>query len=140
MKKIQTHTRRIGFLLALLFLVGLPALAQRQERTVQDWKPLHYDVELNFDDQLSGFTSARTRISVEVLAPTLNTIDLDFGDLPIDSILVSDQPARFERTSDMLNVQLAQAAKRGDKLAVTVSYHGHPKDGLIFAKDADGKM
>src|SRR5437763_16605283 len=68
MKKIQTHTRRIVFLLALLFLVWLPAQAQRQERSVQGWKPLHYDVELNFDEQLSGFTSARTRISVEVLS------------------------------------------------------------------------
>src|SRR5437763_10062951 len=138
MNKIQTHTRRLVFLLALLFLVWLPALAQRQERSVQGWKPLHYDVELNFDDQLSGFTSARTQISVEVLSETLNTIDLDFEDLPIDSVLVSNKPARFERTSDTLNVQLAPAAKRGDKFAVTVSYHGHPKDGLIFAKDRDG--
>jgi aminopeptidase N len=138
MKKIQTYTRRIVLLLGLLFLFGLPARAQRQERTVQGWKPLHYDVELNFDDQLSGFASARTRISVEVLAQTLNTIDLDFGDLPIDSVVVSDKPARFERTSETLNIQLAPAAKRGDKLAVTVTYHGHPKDGLIFAKDRDG--
>jgi aminopeptidase N len=136
--QIQIPNRRIFFLLAWLFLVGLPAPAQRQERSVQGWKPLHYDVELNFDDQLSGFASARTRISIEVLSQTLNTIDLDFADLPIDSVLVSDQPARFERTSDTLNVQLAPAAKRGDKLAVTVSYHGHPKDGLVFAKDRDG--
>ena len=139
MKKIQTHPRRIVLLLALLFLAGLPALAQRQERSVQGWKPLHYDVELNFDDQLSGFTSARTRVTVEVLSQTLNTIDLDFGELPIDSVLVSDKPAQFERTSETLNIQLAQAAKRGDTLAVTVNYHGHPKDGLIFAKDRDGK-
>jgi aminopeptidase N len=139
MKKMQTHPRRIVLLLALLFLAGLPALAQRQERSVQGWKPLHYDVELNFDDQMSAFTSARTRITVEVLAQTLNTIDLDFGELPIDSVLVSDKPAQFERTSETLNVQLAQAAKRGDTLAVTVNYHGHPKDGLIFATDRDGK-
>ena len=138
MKKIQTHTRRIVFLLALWFLAALPAPAQRQERSVQGWKPLHYDVELNFDDQLSGFASARTRISVEVLSESLNRIDLDFGDLPIDSVLVSDQPAQFQRTLDTLNIQLAPAAKRGDKLAVTVSYHGQPKDGLIFAKDRDG--
>ena len=140
MKKIQTHSRRTVFLLALLFLVGLPALAQRQERSVQGWKPVHYEVELSFDDQLSGLTSARTRISVEVLSQTLDMIDLDFGDLPIDSVLVSDRAARFQRPSEMLNIQLAPAAKRGDKLVVTVAYHGHPKYGLVFAKDADGKM
>jgi len=139
MKKMQTHIRRIIFLFTLLFLVGPTAAAQRQERSVQGWKPLHYDIELNFDDQLSEFTSARTRISVEVLSQTLNTIDLDFGDLPIDSVLVSDKPAQFERTSETLNVQLAAAAKRGDKLTVTVTYHGHPRDGLIFATDRDGK-
>src|ERR1041384_8787491 len=138
MKKMQTHTRRIIFLFTLLFLVGLSAHAQRQERSVQGWKPIHYDVELNFDDQLSGFTSARTRISVEVLSPTLDMVDLDFGDLPIDSVLVSEQPAQFQRTSETLNVMLAAAAKRGDKFAITVSYHGHPKDALIFAKDRDG--
>ena len=140
MKKTQTLGSRIVLLLGLLFLVALPAPAQRQERSVQGWRPLHYDVELNFDDQLSGLTSARTRISVEVLSQTLNTIDLDFEDLPIDSVLVADQPARFERTSNTLNVQLAPVAKRGDKLEVTVSYHGRPKDGLVFAKDRDGNM
>jgi aminopeptidase N len=124
--------------MTLLFLLALSVVAQRQERMVQSWKPVHYDVELNFDEQLSGFTAARTRISVAVLSPTLNTIDLDFGDLPIDSVLVSDKPAQFQRTAETLNVMLAPAAKRGDKLAITVNYHGHPKDGLVFARDRDG--
>jgi aminopeptidase N len=39
-----------------------------------------------------------------------------------------------------LNVVLPQAATRGNKLTVTVNYHGHPKDGLVFAKDRDGKQ
>jgi aminopeptidase N len=134
----KSSSRKFVSVAALLFFLALSAHAQRQERSVQGWKPIHYDVELNFDDQLSGFTSARTRISVEVLSPTLDMVDLDFGDLPIDSVLISEKPAQFQRTSETLNVMLAAAAKRGDKFAITVSYHGHPKDGLIFAKDRDG--
>ena len=130
--------RNLAGVFALLFLLAPSVAAQRQERIVESWKPLHYDVELNFDDQLSGFTAARTRISAEVLSPTLNTIDLDFGDLTIDSVLVLDKPAQFQRTAETLNVMLAPAAKRGDKLAITVNYHGRPKDGLVFAKDRDG--
>jgi len=96
-------------------------------------------VDLAFDDQLTQIT-ARTDISVEVLSQNLAKIDLDFGDMPIDSVLVSGTAAKFERTPEMLNVILATAAKRGDKLNVTVNYHGHPQNGLIFAKDGDGKI
>src|SRR5207253_2650470 len=84
---------------ALLLLMALAAAGQRVERVVDSWKPLHYDVDLSFDDQLTELKSARTRISVQVLAPTLNKIDLDFGELPIDSVTVSEKSARFERTA-----------------------------------------
>jgi aminopeptidase N len=38
-----------------------------------------------------------------------------------------------------LDVILARTAKRGDKIRLTITYHGRPKDGLVFAKDRDGK-
>jgi len=37
------------------------------------------------------------------------------------------------------HVLLPRAATRGDKLSLTITYHGQPKDGLIFANDRDGK-
>src|SRR5437764_9467427 len=133
------QARRFAIVALFVCLGALSAFAQRRERLVDSWKPLHYDVDLTFNDQLTQIT-ARTDISVEVLAQGLTKVDLDFGDLPIDSVLVSGTAAKFERTSETLNVMLASAAKRGDRLKVTVNYHGHPKDGLIFAKDADGKL
>src|SRR3989440_1377281 len=134
-----SQARRFAIVTSFVCLTALSAFAQRRERLVDSWKPLHYDVDLTFNDQLTELT-ARTDISVEVLAQGLTKVDLDFGDLPIDSVLVSGTVAKFERTSETLNVMLATAAKRGEKLNVTVNYHGHPKDGLIFAKDADGKI
>src|SRR5438094_3551940 len=134
-----SQARRFAFVALFIFLSALSTFAQRRERLVDSWKPLHYDVDLTFDDQLTQIT-ARTGISLEVLSQNLAKIDLDFGDMPIDSVLVSGTAAKFERTPEMLNVILATAAKRGDKLNVTVNYHGHPQNGLIFAKDADAKI
>jgi aminopeptidase N len=106
---------------------------------VDTWRPLHYDVNLNFDDELSQLASARTDIRIEVLATSIDKVDLDFGEMPVDSVLVAGTAAKFERTAERLNVLLPAAAQRGNKLDITVNYHGRPKEGLVFAKDADGK-
>src|SRR2546429_1816514 len=133
--------RKVGLppLFLFLFLCLIPvADAQRRERTVDTWKPVHYDVSISFNDQLSEISSAKTEITLQVLKPNLSKIDLDFGELPIDSVLVSGQPARFERAPDLLNVILPQATKQNDQVKISITYHGRPKDGLIFANDRDG--
>jgi aminopeptidase N len=127
----------LGLVAALVFIT--PGLAQRRERLVDAWKPLHYDVAIAFNDQLTELASARTEISVEVLKTNLTRIDLDFGEMPVDSVSVSGEPVRFERSPELLNVWLPHPAKAGDKLGIIVTYHGRPKDGLVFASDRDGK-
>src|SRR5689334_537959 len=140
MKNHKTSFVGRSFWIGVLSLLSLaPLSAQRVERTVTTWKPLHYDIDIAFDDQLSEFKSARAQITVEVLAQRLTKIDLDFGNMPIDSVMVGGKPAQTERTTEILNVLLPQAATRGQKLDVTITYHGHPKDGMVFAKDRDGK-
>jgi aminopeptidase N len=126
---------------AFLFLLWVsPGIAaQRAERVVGSWRPIHYDVSLTFNDQLTEISSARTEITLEVLADDLTKIDLDFGEMPIDAVTMAGATARFERQPDRLDVFLARSAKRGDKLSLTIAYHGRPKDGLIFAADRDGK-
>jgi aminopeptidase N len=131
--------RRVLFGIAIVVLFTISIPAQRRERVVDTWRPVHYDVALAFTDQMTEISTARTEITLEVLASSLTKIDLDFGDLPIDSVEVSGEPARYERTPDLLNVTLARAVKRGDKLNIVVTYHGQPKDGLIFASDRDGQ-
>src|SRR5215831_13377322 len=137
--------RRAGFscvrttAIALLVLVATLSVAgQRQERSVGPWRPLHFDIDLTFDEQMSLLSAARTTVTVEVLATTIDKIDFDFGEMTIDSVLLAGQPAKFERTAETLNVLLSKPAQRGTKLEITVNYHGHPKDGLIFEKDRDG--
>ena len=134
------NIQRASLVALLVVLSALPILAQRRERTIESWKPLHYDVNLAFNEQLTEISAARTEISLEILKPNVTKIDLDFGEMAIDSIVVAGAPARFDRTSEQLNVTLPRAANRGDKISVTISYHGRPKDGLIFARDRDGKQ
>jgi aminopeptidase N len=139
MKKHATHfSARILSLAGLVLLALASSFAQRIERTPTTWRPVHYDIDIAFADQLTEFKSARAQITVEVLAASLTKIDFDFGDMPIDSVTVGGQTARTERTAETLNVFLPQPAARGQKLDVTITYHGHPKDGMVFAKDRDG--
>jgi len=133
---------RIRAVFALLFVLlsALSAGGQRRERTIETWKPLHYDVNLTFDEQLTEISSARTEIALEILKSNVSGIDFDFGEMPVDSVLIAGAQAQFDRTSEQLNVMLPRPANRGDKLNVAISYHGKPKDGLIFAKDRDDKQ
>lgn len=134
------NIQRAVFVALFVVLSALPLFAQRRERTIESWKPLHYDVNLTFNEQLTEISSARTEISLEVLKQNVTKIDLDFGEMAIDSVVIAGAPAQFDRANEQLNVTLPRAASRGDKLSIAINYHGKPKDGLIFAKDRDGKQ
>jgi aminopeptidase N len=135
---MKNHKIRTLLFVAVFFVAATSSFAQRVERQVTTWRPLHYDIDIAFNDQLTEFKSARAGITVEVLSQRLTKIDLDFGDMPIDSVTVGSKSARSERTAETLNVFLPQPATRGQKFEVTIIYHGHPKDGMVFAKDRDG--
>ncbi len=124
--------------LLLLFLFISPALAARVERLIDKWRPEHYLVNITLNDQLSELTSASARIDVLILKPT-TLIDLDFGDLTIDTVTLNSQPASFSHKDGKLLVTLPAPANAGARFVVTVNYHGTPKDGLILSKDPDGK-
>lgn len=131
---------RHAFLLVIILLaVCSHALAERRERLIESWRPIHYDVSLVFNNELSELTRAETKMDVLVLRHNLSMIDLDFGALAIDAVRVGGRPARYERQGDRLNVYLARPARRGERLRLSVSYHGRPADGLILTNDKDAR-
>src|SRR5262245_7247493 len=132
--------RRLALTATILILLTSVVAAQRRERVVDSWKPLHYDVNLSFNEQLTEIATGRVAISLQVLAQSLKVIDLDFGEMPVDSVLLSGKAAQFERTDGKLSVTLPDTPARGDRLDIVINYHGRPKDGLIFARDRDGKQ
>lgn len=131
---------RLVALLSLLVLMAYaPALAERRERLVSSWRPVHFNVAITLNDQLTEITNARAEISVQVMTGPLGALDLDFGAMTVDAVTVGNATAQFSQSDGKLNVQLPQPANGNDKLTVTISYHGQPKDGLILTKDKAGK-
>lgn len=130
---------RTPFLLPLVLFLFSPVVAQRQERLIDTWKPLHYAVSLSFDNQLNTIQTATTKVRAVLLKDSVAAIDLDFGELTIDAVGVNGLPARFERHPKRLIVTLNQPGRKGEQVEVTIKYHGVPKDGLILSADRDGK-
>ena len=127
--------------LALILIFGIfvsSALAARQERLIDSWKPINYDITLAFNDQLSEIASARVAITV-LAVKDVSVIDLDFGDLAVDSVTVDGVAMPFSRAPGLLIVKLTKPLPRDARAIVVVSYHGMPKDGLILSKDKAGK-
>ncbi|HEY0407341.1 MAG TPA: M1 family metallopeptidase, partial [Pyrinomonadaceae bacterium] len=125
--------------LLLCLAAALTCQAERSERRVDAWRPTSYDVALVFNDQLTEITSARADISLLVLKNSVGVIDLDFGEMSVESVNVGGAAARFEQAQGKLNVTLNSMARQGQRLTVSVKYHGRPKDGLVFAPDKDGR-
>jgi len=131
MKILRPHV------ILLLLLVSSPALAARTERLIDTWQPQHYLVNISLNDQLTEISSASARIDIKVLKPT-RVIDLDFGELTVDRVMVNLKLLEFTHNDGRLLVTLSEDAKLGDVVSLTVEYHGKPKDGLILTKDKDG--
>jgi aminopeptidase N len=125
---------------SLLLLVFVSqSFAARTERLIDSWKPTNYNVSLTFNDKLTEITSAKAEITIVSLKDSLAQIDLDFGELPVDSVTVNNQAAPYQRSAGLLNIKLSEREPRGTSLVVAVSYHGKPKDGLILSLDKAGK-
>lgn len=143
MKPLWHHALATSMHLLLLVLIFISTLswsfATRRERLIDSWKPVHYNISLTLNDRLTEITSARAEITVLSLKDTLSRIDLDFGELEVDSVNVNNETASFERSPGVLNIKLSKAVPRNMRVTVVVSYHGKPKDGLILTTDKAGK-
>src|SRR5512145_195754 len=92
-------------LLIALYVVcsSLPALALRKERLMDTWKPTHYDVSLTLNASLTEISSARADIQIIALKD-LSLIDLDFGNLTVDSVSLNDARVPFVHRNEKLEV------------------------------------
>ncbi|MGH9970616.1 MAG: M1 family aminopeptidase, partial [Pyrinomonadaceae bacterium] len=129
---------RTALIALLLFWSHAESLGVRRERLIGAWRPLHYSVNITFNDDLTAITTARAEITVLILKDQLSVIDLDFGAMTADSVWVNDRPAEFEHKSGRLHLKLPQFQARGKAVIVAVVYHGKPSDGLIMTSDKDG--
>jgi aminopeptidase N len=125
-----------GKILLVITILAWPAFAVRVERQIESWRPKHYLVNITLNDKLSEI-SASARLDVAIVKPT-RVIDLDFGELTVDRVTIDSKPLKFTHDNGKLLVDLPGPAKVGDSIALTVDYHGKPKDGLLLTADKDG--
>lgn len=142
MHDIKNRKRQAASKLSLLFILAAllcqGVFAARQERLIDSWQPVHFDVALVFNDSLSELSSARADVLVLVRKKDLTVIDFDFGTMPVTSVTVDSENARFAQLGGKLDVYLAKQVWVGQRLNVSVQYAGKPQDGLILVKDLDG--
>jgi len=128
--------------LLLVLIVGASSfttsLAVRREHVVDAWRPVNYIVSITVNDRLNEIVAASAQIKISALKK-VSLIDLDFGDLTIDSVKVNSNSTPFEHKNGQLNVKLVESADAGTNLTVTVNYHGKPKDGLVLTADKAGE-
>ncbi len=130
-----SHTVFLGFFALCLLL---PAYAQRRERLIESWQPLHFDVKLAFDSSLSQINSATTEVTILIRQPDVTKIDFDFGAMPVSAVKVDNAAVRFAQHDEKLDVYLTQPAQENQRINISVTYSGIPQDGLILTKDRDG--
>jgi aminopeptidase N len=95
---------------------------------------LHYDARVRPD--LAARTVAGTvTIRLRVLDAPAATLEFDRGALVVDAVTVAGLATRFETPERRLVVHLAESARQGATLDVTVAYHGAPPNGLVFAPE-----
>src|SRR5436190_14372479 len=137
--KTFMKTRRLTIFLSVFISICATAAAKREEHVVSTSRPVHYDVAITLNDQLSEVTHARTTVSLLVLKENLDVIDMDFGDMAIDSVKLDGHDVTIERAPGRLNVHLPPNTKRNQNFSITVEYHGRPKDGLVLGPDKDAR-
>lgn len=134
----------IGRCLSLTFLfialLSQSAYAAREERLIDSWFPVHYDVDLTFNGQLSELTSVNTDVLVSVRRKDVTMIDFDFGSMPVSAVTVNGLPVRFAQHNGKLDVYFAKPSGwSGQRYNISISYSGKPEDGLVLVNDKDGK-
>src|SRR6185369_13107986 len=135
--RFQNFRRLFYTGLFIIYLV-LAAYPQRQERKIESWQPLHFDINLTFDYGLSQINSATTDVTILIRQNEVTKIDFDFGTMPVSAVKINNEMARFAQHDEKLDVFLTQPTAKDQKLNVSVTYSGVPQDGLILKKDRDG--
>lgn len=113
----------------LLLIPGLSVGATAGHPTPFD--TTHYDLQVEPD--ISARTvKGRVVIRLVARAKRLATVELDRGELMIDSVRERGRPQKYETRERRLLVTLSRPAGAGEQRELEVEYHGAPRSGIRF--------
>src|SRR5262245_44296471 len=90
---------------------------------------IHYDAQIEPDIAKKNVVG-RVLIKLKAAMDNLATVELDCGDLTIDSVRENSQDQKFVRADRRLIVSLARPAKINEARELEVRYHGTPTRGI----------
>jgi aminopeptidase N len=92
---------------------------------------LHMKIDVKLD--LPGRrVSGTVTHSVAPLNDGTRYVEFDGIDMTVSAVTVAKKPAPFDYDSAKLRVDLGEGRKRGQELAVAVTYEAHPRIGMYF--------
>jgi aminopeptidase N len=95
---------------------------------------VHYDARLQVDIEARR-VSGTVVLTAVARGGGGDAIQLDSGDLVVDAVTVESRSARFSVADHRLTVEWPRRDKPGQRVPVSVTYHGQPRGGLRFLAD-----
>jgi aminopeptidase N len=130
-KKFLLRTSLSGAALGLAILLASVARADRPYAPSREYDLQNVRVSLHFDiDQRKVIGDVTHTLSA--LRDGETHLDFDCAELTVSSVRVNGKDVTFDLRDNNLRVQLAQAAKSGEKFEVEIKYEGKPTSGLYF--------
>ncbi len=123
--------------LVIVFLI-----AQLQVINAQTINPIdvqHYRFELTLSDAsdtIKGTASITIKFSARAYGYQLNLASINAGGkgMEVQDVSEAGRSLFFTHQNNLLNIQLADAAKTGDTRTFSIRYKGIPADGLIIGQ------
>ena len=103
-------------------------------QTPRSFDVLHYDLQLEPDIDLK---SVKGKVSIKLISLTtsLTEIELNCGDLTIDSVVEKGIAQKFVRGDRTVKISLTRPAKLSETREIEIEYHGRPRRGIRFFPD-----
>jgi aminopeptidase N len=120
--------------LYLLTTVAVSAKQQSSSSPPASFDVTHYSVQLQPDIELKSITG-KVRIRFVARVARLAQIELNCGDLTIDSVREDGSPQNFDRLQNRVLISLSHPAKTNEAREIEIEYHGAPRRGIRFFPD-----
>jgi aminopeptidase N len=95
---------------------------------------VHYDARLQVD-AAGGRVSGIVVMTAVGRGADAGSVQLDAGDLVIDTVTVDGRAAEFAVANHRLTVSFPRSLRAGERLPLAVTYHGQPRSGIRFVPD-----
>ena len=95
---------------------------------------VHYDAHLDVDIAAGG-VSGTVVLTAVGRGAAADSLQLDSGELAVDAVTVDGRGVEFSTSDHHLRLRLPWAVRPGERVPVSVTYHGRPRYGLRFAAD-----